>query len=41
MIEKYVKGEVTLKKMEQLVINTDLAEEYEKPYLDKPFKINQ
>jgi penicillin-binding protein 2 len=41
MIEKYVKGEVTLKNMEQLVINTNLAEEYEKPYLDKPFKINQ
>jgi penicillin-binding protein 2 len=41
MIEKYVKGDVTLKKMEQLVINTNLAEEYEKPYLDKPFKINQ
>jgi penicillin-binding protein 2 len=41
MIEKHIKGEVTLKKMEQLVINTNLAEEYEKPYLDKPFKINQ
>ncbi|MDB9712274.1 penicillin-binding protein 2 [Flavobacteriaceae bacterium] len=41
MIEKHIKGEVTLKKMEQLVINKSLADEYEKPYLDKPFKINQ
>ena len=41
MIEKYIKGEVTLKRMEELVINKNLADEYEKPYLNKPFKINQ
>ena len=41
MIEKYIKGEVTLKRMEELVINKSLADEYEKPYLNKPFKINQ
>ena len=41
MIEKYIKGEVTLKKMEQLVINKSLDEEYQNPFLGKPFKINQ
>jgi penicillin-binding protein 2 len=41
MIEKYIKGEVTLKKMEKLVIEKSLANEYEKPFLNKPFKINQ
>jgi penicillin-binding protein 2 len=41
MIEKYIKGEVTLKNMEQLVMNKSLDEEYQKPFLDKPFKINQ
>ena len=41
MIEKYLKGEVTLKGMEKLVIEKSLADEYEKPFLNKPFKINQ
>ena len=41
MIEKYIKGEVTLKKMEQLVMNKSLDEEYQNPFLGKPFKINQ
>ena len=41
LIEKYIKGEVTLKNMEQLVMNKSLDEEYQKPFLNKPFKINQ
>ncbi|AXT19058.1 penicillin-binding protein 2 [Flavobacteriaceae bacterium AU392] len=41
MIEKYIKGEVTLKQMEQLVLNKSLEEEYLKPYSKLPFKINQ
>jgi penicillin-binding protein 2 len=41
MIEKYLKGEVSLKYMEQLVLNKSLEEEYLKPYRGKPFKINQ
>ena len=41
MIEKYLKGEVTLKNTEQLVLNKTLESEYLKPYSGKPFKINQ
>ena len=41
MIEKYLKGEVTLKNMETLVLNKSLEKEYLKPYSNKPFKINQ
>lgn len=41
MIEKYLKGEVTLKAMEKLVLDKSLEEEYLKPYSGKPFKINQ
>ena len=41
MIEKYLKGEVTLTAMEQLVMKTSLEDEYLKPYSGKPFKINQ
>jgi penicillin-binding protein 2 len=41
MIEKYIKGEVTLKSMEQLVLDKSLEEEYIKPYSGKPFSINQ
>ena len=41
MIQKYLKGEITLKQMEQLVINKSLEEEYAKPLSGKPFKINQ
>ena len=40
MIEKYIKGEVTLKRMERLVIEKSLEDEYLKPYSGKPFKIN-
>ena len=40
MIEKYIKGEVTLKRMEKLVIEKSLENEYLKPYSGKPFKIN-
>ncbi len=40
MIEKYIKGEVTLKQMEKLVLEKSLEEEYAKPYSGKPFTIN-
>ena len=40
MIEKYIKGDVTLKGMEQLVIEKSLEDEYLKPYSGEPFKIN-
>ncbi len=41
MIEKYIKGEVTLKYMEQMVLEKSLEEEYLKPYSGEPFIINQ
>ncbi len=41
MIEKYIKGEVTLKQMEKLVLEKSLEDEYLKPYSGKPFTINQ
>jgi penicillin-binding protein 2 len=41
MIEKYIKGEVTLKWMEKRVLEKSLEDEYLKPYSGKPFKINQ
>jgi len=40
MIEKYIKGKVTLKQMEKLVLEKSLEEEYAKPYSGKPFTIN-
>tara|TARA_B100000809_G_scaffold266766_1_gene331376 strand:+ start:3035 stop:4912 length:1878 start_codon:yes stop_codon:yes gene_type:complete len=40
MIEKYLKGEITRKDMEEYVLNGSLIEEYKKPYSGKPFKIN-
>ena len=40
MVEKYIKGEVTLKRMERLVTEKSLEDEYLKPYSGKPFKIN-
>ena len=40
MIENYIKGEVTLKSMEQLVLDKSLEEEYLKPFSGKPFTIN-
>ena len=41
MIEKHLKGDVTLKRMERLVIAKSLKDEYLKPYSGKPFKINE
>ncbi|MCX7546638.1 penicillin-binding protein 2 [Xanthomarina sp. F1114] len=41
MIEKYIKGEVTLKQMEKLVLEKSLEDEYAKPYSGKPFTINR
>ena len=40
MIEKYIKGEVTLKNMEKYVLDKSLEEEYIKPFSGKPFTIN-
>lgn len=40
MIEKYLKGEVTLKYMEKMVLEKSLEEEYAKPYLGESFWIN-
>ena len=40
MIEKYIKGEVTLKQMEKLVLEKSLEEEYLKPFSGVPFTIN-
>lgn len=40
MIEKYIKGDVTLSYMEKLVLEKSLEEEYAKPYSGKPFRIN-
>ncbi len=40
MIEKYLKGEITRKDMENFVLNGSLMDEYEKPYSGKPFNIN-
>ena len=41
MIEKYLKGKITLKNMEELVLNKSLEEEYIKPYINESFNINQ
>ncbi len=41
MIEKYLKGEITLKAMEKLVLEKSLEEEYAKPLSGKPFTINE
>lgn len=40
MIEKYIKGEITEKRMENYILNGSLEEEYAKPYSGKPFSIN-
>jgi len=40
MIEKYIKGKVTLKNMEKFVLEKSLEDEYIKPYSGKPFTIN-
>ena len=41
MIEKYLKGEVSLKAMEALVLEKSLQDEYLKPFSGKSFYINQ
>ena len=41
MIEKYLKGAISNKGIEKLVVNKSLDEEYKKPFSDKPFKINK
>ena len=41
MIEKYIKGEITEKAMENFILNGSLEEEYAKPYSGKPFRINE
>lgn len=41
MIEKYIKGDITRKDLEQRMLNTTLQKEYEKPYSGEPFKINE
>ena len=40
MIEKHIKGEITRKDLENYVLNGSLKEEYEKPLLGEPFRIN-
>lgn len=40
MIEKYLKGEVTQKHLENWVLNHTLEDEYAKPLSGKPFSIN-
>ncbi len=40
MIEKYLKGEISRKDMENYVLNGSLEEEYVKPYSGEPFNIN-
>ncbi len=40
MIEKYLKGEITRKDMENYVLNGSLENEYAKPYSGEDFKIN-
>ena len=40
LVEKYLKGKVTRKDLENWVLTHSLEEEYEKPLLGKPFPIN-
>ena len=41
MIEKYLRGFITLQRIEELVINKSLEEEYKKPFSNKSFTINK
>ena len=41
MIEKYLKGYISIKRTEELVINKSLKDEYVKPFSNKPFSINK
>ncbi|MCY2688627.1 penicillin-binding protein 2 [Salinimicrobium sp. TH3] len=40
MIEKYIKGEITRKDMEDWILKNSLKDEYMKPYSGEPFLIN-
>lgn len=40
MIEKYLKGSISRKDMEDWILTHSLENEYEKPYSGQPFKIN-
>ncbi|MDX1754218.1 penicillin-binding protein 2 [Salinimicrobium sediminis] len=41
MIEKYIKGEITRKDMENWILTHSLEDEYAKPFSGEPFRINQ
>ena len=41
MIEKYINDNISLKRMEKIVLNKNLEKEYLKPYLSKAFNINE
>ncbi|MFM1879347.1 MAG: hypothetical protein RLZZ241_2213 [Bacteroidota bacterium] len=41
LIEKYLKGTITRKDLEQRMLDKTLEHEYAKPYTGKPFKINE
>jgi penicillin-binding protein 2 len=41
MIEKHLKGEITRKDLETYLMTHSLEKEYEKPYLNAPFDINE
>ncbi len=41
MIEKYLRGTISRKDMEDFILNGSLEEEYAKPYSGEPFIINQ
>lgn len=41
LIEKYLKGEITRKDMEDWILSHSLEDEYAKPLSGEPFKINQ
>ncbi len=41
MIEKYLRGEISQKNVEEFILNGSLMEEYDKPYSGEPFRINQ
>lgn len=41
MIERYIKGKISRRDMEDFVLRHTLEHEYEKPYSGEPFKINR
>ena len=40
-ILKYLKGNISNQRIEKLVISKSLDDEYQKPFSNKPFKINK